>query len=130
MIWSSCFRIVLLLVFIPLGTALADVVNCESIAASPSSYYGKDVHVLCEFVSSKKSSEAVFLNSRSDWKNGFSLVIWDTYLSNFPSSPETFYLNKTMVVQGVVKQHKAKPSNTDRPQILLKTKSQILSLEE
>ena len=110
--------------------AWATVVSCEQVIASPSTYYGKETNVECTYLSTKKGSKAVFLNSTSDWKKGFSLVIWNTYASKFPSSPETFYLNKTLIVKGVVQQHLARPTGAERPQILLKDTSQILSINQ
>lgn len=111
------------------SVAWATSATCEDIATNPSAYYGQELHVVCTYVSAKRTSKAVFLNSRSDWKNGFSLVLWNAYAGNFADSPETTYLNRVMVVSGTVQQYKVNPYQTDRPQILLQDSDQLIDIE-
>lgn len=120
----------LVVVFLPVNSALANgSVLCEDIVASPSTYYGTTTHVVCTYAAAKRTSKAIFLNSNSDWKNGFSVVLWKTYWSQFPDSPETEYVGKEMVIEGAVQQHFARPNNTERPQILLKDPAQIIFID-
>ena len=49
----------------------------------------------------------------------FTVVIWGNHRSNFPSSPETYYLNKSLCATGLIESYK------NKPQIVADNKNQL-----
>jgi len=72
-------------------------------------YLGQEVAVKGEVVRTYNSGKVTFLNFDQSWKGKFSVVIFASDYPKFPESPDGFYLNKTIVVTGTVKEYKGAP---------------------
>lgn len=84
-----------------------------------SNHYGQYGTVEGTIASAKCTPKVCFLNFDKDYKTTFSVVIFASDLSKFPSNPEQYYLNKTVQVTGAIKEYKGKP------EIILKDLGQI-----
>jgi len=82
-------------------------------------YYGQYVTVEGKIVGTYNSGKVCFLNFNSNWKEGFTAVIFASDFYKFPPQPEEYYKNKTVRVTGTIKEYKGKP------EIILKDPSQI-----
>ena len=65
------------------------------------------------------SGKACFLNFHSDWKKHFTVVIFASDFSKFPSPPEEYYRGKKIQVTGRIKSYHGKP------EIIVEDPSQI-----
>ncbi len=86
-------------------------------------YIGEWVTVKGKIVKTHNSGKACFLNFHNNWKKYFTAVIFSYDFYSFPRPPEKVYLNKTVHVTGLVKDHEGKP------EIILQKASQIKIVE-
>jgi micrococcal nuclease len=84
-----------------------------------SEHYGETVIVEGTIVATYNSGNACFLNFHEDYKTHFSVVIFKSDFGKFPDSPEEYYLNKKVQVEGKIKEYKGKP------EIILKDPAKI-----
>lgn len=114
---------ILLLISIMVSISVAglagDIVPWDKAAE----HYGKVCTVEGNIVSSYNSGKACFLNFHPDYKNHFSVVIFGADFGQFPSSPESYYLNKKVQVTGKIVEYKG------HPEIIVAAPSQIKILE-
>ena len=94
-------------------------------ASQASKHIGESKTVCGKVVDSKYSTKSrgapTFLNfDRPYPSHPFLVVIWGNDRSNFPSSPERYYLNKEVCVSGLIDSYKGKP------QIEAKNKAQVV----
>ncbi|MDP6849664.1 MAG: hypothetical protein QGH51_05435 [Planctomycetota bacterium] len=86
-------------------------------------YMGKVVIAEGKVVGSHNSGRACFLNFKEEWRGQFHVVIFARNFADFPESPELYYLNKTVRVQGKVGKHRG------APQIVVNNPDQISVVE-
>jgi predicted extracellular nuclease len=72
------------------------------------SYLGRYVVTEGVIVGSYNSGKVCFLNFDKNYKQGLSLVIFASDFVKFPESPEKYFLNKKVRVEGRVKDYKGK----------------------
>jgi len=72
------------------------------------SYLGRYVVTEGVIVGSYNSGKVCFLNFDKNYKQGLSLVIFASDYVKFPGSPEKYFLNKKVRVEGRVKDYKGK----------------------
>jgi hypothetical protein len=72
------------------------------------SYLGRYVVTEGVIVGSYNSGKVCFLNFDKNYKQGLSLVIFASDFVKFPGSPEKYFLNKKVRVEGRVKDYKGK----------------------
>lgn len=82
-------------------------------------HYGKYLTVEGTIVLTYNSGKACFLNFHPDWKEHFSVVIFASDFSRFPSPPEEYYRGKKIQVTGRIKSYHG------RPEIIVEDPSQI-----
>lgn len=80
---------------------------------------GKEVSVEFTVVLSHNSGRVCYLNSDTDYANHFAAIINSEDFGKFEVKPEIYYLNKKIMVTGVLEQHK------ERPQMVLRSPLQI-----
>lgn len=100
----------------PQLTGLKVINACEA-----ENYYEKEVIVEGKVVATTRSkTNTVFLNFEKPYpQQCFSAVIFSADQYKFVSSPEDYYLNKTVRIRGEIKEYRGKP------EIILKDPSQI-----
>ena len=86
-------------------------------------YIGQRVTVQGTIVKTHNSGKACFLNFHPNWRRYFTAVIFASSFNKFPATPETFYLNKKVLVTGIVKEYKGKS------EIILSNPNQIKIVE-
>jgi hypothetical protein len=72
-------------------------------------YIGMVTRVRGKIVSTKNTGKAIYLNFDENWKKYLTVVFFANDLPDFEDKPEEFYLNKTIIVTGRVKQYHGKP---------------------
>jgi DNA/RNA endonuclease YhcR with UshA esterase domain len=82
-------------------------------------HYGEFCTVEGTVVATYNSGKACFLNFHKNWTRYFTVVIFAADFRKFPSSPEDYYKNKTIKVNGLIKEYKGKP------EIVVKNPGQI-----
>ena len=82
-------------------------------------YYGKVKTVEGKIVASNNTGKVCFLNFLKNWKKYFTAVIFASDFGEFPARPEEYYLNRNVLVRGLIKEYKGKP------EIILKGPEQI-----
>ncbi len=82
-------------------------------------HYGEYLTVEGTIVLTYNSGKACFLNFHSDWKKHFTVVIFASDFSKFPSPPEEYYRGKKIQVTGRIKSYHGKP------EIIVEDPSQI-----
>lgn len=83
------------------------------------SYLGRYVVTEGVIVGSYNSGKVCFLNFDRNYKQGLSLIIFASDFVKFPGSPEKYFLNKKVRVEGRVKDYKGKV------EIIVKSMDQI-----
>ena len=86
-------------------------------------YYGEKKTVEGKVVASNNTGKVCFLNFHSNWKKYFTAVIFASDFKKFPAHPEDHYLNRTVRVNGLIKEYQGKP------EIILKSPAQIKIVE-
>lgn len=87
-------------------------------------HYGEYVTVEGTIVATHNSGKACFLNFHPDYKRYFTVVIFASAFSRFPSNPENYYSGKTVRVTGFIKEYKGKP------EIVLNEPTQIVIVNQ
>ena len=87
--------------------------------AEAAGYYGRQVVVEGEVVSSYRSAAVCFLNFNVDFNKDFFAVIPSAAMPAFPPNPEAEYRGRRVRITGTVREYKG------RPQILLESPKQI-----
>lgn len=82
-------------------------------------FLGRYVEVEGEIVSSYNSGKVCYLNFDKNYKETLSLVIFASNYNRFPANPEKYYLNKTIRIEGRIKDYKG------RLEIVLGSQDQI-----
>lgn len=90
-------------------------------ACQAGNYYGKEMLVEGKIVATTRSkTNTVFLNFEKPYPNQcFTAVIFSSDQYKFVTSPEDYYSNKTVRIEGEIKEYQGKP------EIILETPSQI-----
>jgi micrococcal nuclease len=86
-------------------------------------YYGQTKTVEGKIVVTNNTGKVCFLNFHKDWRRYFTAVIFASDFDKFPEHPEDHYLNRTVRVNGLIKEYRGKP------EIILKSPSQIEIIE-
>jgi len=86
-------------------------------------YIGKRRSVEGKIIRTHNSGKACYLNFHNNFTRYLSLVIFQEDLWKFPPQPESFYLNKTILVRGKIEEYEG------RPEIVLRHPKQIVILE-
>jgi hypothetical protein len=86
-------------------------------------YVGKRARVEGKIIRTHNSGKACYLNFHNNFTRYLSLVIFQEDLWKFPLKPESFYLNKTIVVRGKIEAYEG------RPEIIIHSPKQIKILE-
>jgi micrococcal nuclease len=81
-------------------------------------YYNQYVIVKGTIVNTHNTGTVCFLNSHTDY-HYFTAVIFACDFSRFPTSPDIYYLGKTVYIIGIIKEY------NNSPQIIVKTPDQI-----
>lgn len=87
-------------------------------------HVGKTVTVRGTVVRSHKSAKVVHLNFRKDWKGTFQVVIFANLWGDFPAPPEAHFLDREILVTGMVKDYQG------TPEIVLESAAQIRWADE
>lgn len=87
------------------------------------SYLGRYVETEGEIVSSHNSGKVCYLNFDKNYKETLSLIIFASNFDRFPGSPEKYYLNKRIRIEGRIKDYKG------RLEIVLGSKDQVKILQ-
>ena len=82
-------------------------------------YMGQVVLTEGKVVGTHNSGKACFLNFKEEWEGQFHAVIFSRTFPDFPESPETYYLDKTVRILGKVGEHRG------APQIVIQNPDQI-----
>jgi PKD repeat protein len=76
-------------------------------------------------------SQITFLDFHKPYQNYFKCIIWghdrEKFVKEFPSNPETYFLNKHVQVTGLIEEY---PKGSGVPEMVLKDPSQIKLAEE
>jgi micrococcal nuclease len=97
------------------GKTAAKVISWQDAAK----YYGQYAIVEGTIVAAHNSGKACFLNFHLNYKRYFTVVIFASAFSRFPSNPENYYSGKKVRVSGYIKEYNGKP------EIILNSPSQI-----
>ncbi len=87
-------------------------------------YIGQVVSIKGKVISAHNSGKACFLNFHRNWKKYFTIVIFGSSFKKFEQAPEVLYQNKTIIVQGLIKEYQGKP------EIIVNSPTQIRIIEE
>lgn len=82
-------------------------------------HYGETATVEGKIVAAHNSGKACFLNFHKNYKKYFTAVIFASDYDKFPDTPEKYYLNKTVRINGLIKEYQGKP------EIIVKNPDQI-----
>ncbi|MBN2754394.1 MAG: hypothetical protein JXR81_05935 [Candidatus Goldbacteria bacterium] len=91
--------------------SVSDFETKEMVKIKPqdaASYLGRYVVTEGVIVGSYNSGKVCFLNFDKNYKQGLSLVIFASDFVKFPETPEKYFLNKKVRVEGRVKDYKGK----------------------
>jgi len=72
-------------------------------------YIGSQASIEGKVVSAYNSGKVCYLNFHPNWKRYFTVVIFASDFTRFPSPPEKTYLEKTIRVTGTVKEYQGRP---------------------
>lgn len=104
---------------IPTAQMRQDIISWRDAAH----YYGQTKTVKGRIVASNNTGKVCFLNFHKNWKKYFTAVIFSSDFDKFPLYPEDYYLNRIVLVTGLIKEYKGKP------EIIVKSPSQIEIIE-
>jgi PKD repeat protein len=87
--------------------------------------------VVGAYYAADTKSQLTFLDFHKPYENYFKCIIWgrdrEKFVNEFPPSPETYFLNKTVQVSGLIEEY---PARSGIPEMVLKDPSQIKLVEE
>ena len=72
-------------------------------------HVGKSVTLRGRVVRAHRSDKVVHLNFREDWKGSFQVVIFASAWCDFPAPPEQLFLQREILVSGMVKDYQGTP---------------------
>jgi len=82
--------------------------------------------IVGSYYASDTKSQLTFLDFHKPYENYFKCIIWgrdrDKFLKAFPPNPETYFLNHSVQVTGLIEEY---PKGSGIPEIVLKEPSQI-----
>jgi len=91
---------------------------------SAGKYTGKRLSVEGKIIRTHNSGKACYLNFHNNFTRYLSLVIFQEDFWKFPREPESYYLNKTILVRGKIEEYEG------RPEIVLESPKQIQLLDK
>lgn len=77
-----------------------------------------------KIISAYNSGKACFLNFNKDYNHHLTVVIFLSDFDKFPKNPEKYYLDKKVIITGMIKNYK------EKPEIILNNANQIKVLNE
>jgi PKD repeat protein len=82
--------------------------------------------IVGSYYASDTKSQLTFLDFHKPYENYFKCIIWgrdrDKFLKAFPPNPETYFLNQSVQVTGLIEEY---PKGSGIPEMVLKEPSQI-----
>jgi len=107
------------------------VINWEEAASYIGQHLAIEGKVVNSYYAADTKSQLTFLDFHKPYKNYFKCIIWgndrDKFIKEFPPNPETYFLNKLVIVTGLIREY---PRGSGVPEIVLEDPSQIKLAEE